>query len=1050
MTTLGRLNRIDAGITKTSNTSTKTLGRLNRLDATKPKTTPTVKIEQPKVTPTPVQKVQTTQVQPPKQNIVQKVGGFLGNLLQKAKAKEQIEFQANEFNESIIQPAKQNPVLKPFISGVEKFGQTLGKAAASRQVKKTQDKINKEFKANQDIALKKFKEAKTIEEKQKWFNLLNQQQKVQNKIISNIEENYNKTAGQIIGEGLTTAFTAINPVGMLVYSSVTSGTKNVRTNLKPNLTELAKTKNVNKFWSNIAKNFITGVFNPESEMISPGQAVTDNEKAQTIIDVALIVYSLGKIGSKAIDKVVTNKLEQQTLKNILHTDVNTTIKEVNDIYKKKVFDLRNVLINKGTPKEIAEFKRLNEVNQIFKNLKNVDDASQPLVKVPEVKSITQGKIKETKFSPNDIEDSLNNSTLATVEDSVKVKDLINKAKTNNSQIIVNQNGIGDVVITTPEGDKLGLSLSIKEVTKPKVDIKQIPTQSPLSPESKSTKYKTTVNIQDKNDLNYLRQILGDDRVKDIQAGKMTDWRGTPYEDIARVNIISKTPQTIEQQLAGKITDVKLKSDTFYHGTSSENAKGILTSGFKKGSELPEDIFRGGGYGKIQNSISFAETPKEASIFSTLTKNGEIIEAKLKPNSKVVSIKGIEDANDLDEFIPYLIKQKVDAVYIGGGEKELVVINNKAITPVKSVSPESVSKTQVKKVNINPIETVNNIKDVKNSLKNIKTEFENLKTELEGMSVVAQEKRAGLNVNNIAKLKRIYSRSSRLQEGDIETIRNSKHAELWENILEDVQIKYPQFNEEEAYDFALSLPTKTAETIKQSPEMKLLNEKKKKLNDYLELLKNKEKQLNITKDDELYKEWKDTLFAQNEAIKIVEVPRTNIPVGEGKIKASKLEARVTEQLDNLSQENIDKLGTATYNELNKKENIAKASEYVLNNPDDAIKILTGEIEAPKGILRNAIYVAMENMAKGDVELARRLASISSTRMGQELSILTELDKNSPVKIMRDIIKIKEAQFNKKYANKTIKEVRDKEVKSLKEKVKKPDKYDWNKFLDEIRC
>jgi len=204
---------------------------------------------------------------------------------------------------------------------------------------------------------------------------------------------------------------------------------------------------------------------------------------------------------------------------------------------------------------------------------------------------------------------------------------------------------------------------------------------PLIQEAK--KYKTTVNIQDKNDLEYLRRILSEDNIKDIQSGKMVNFRGTPYEDLAKVNLISKTPKTTEQQLAGKIKEVKLKSDTFYHGTSAENARGIMERGFKPGSELPEETFRGGGYGEMQSSISLAETPKDASRFASLTKNGEIVEAKLKTNSKVVSIEGVEDAVELEDYISYLKKQKVDAVYIGGGEKELAVINPKAIIPTKS-------------------------------------------------------------------------------------------------------------------------------------------------------------------------------------------------------------------------------------------------------------------------------------------------------------------------------------------------------------------------------
>lgn len=197
------------------------------------------------------------------------------------------------------------------------------------------------------------------------------------------------------------------------------------------------------------------------------------------------------------------------------------------------------------------------------------------------------------------------------------------------------------------------------------------------------KYKETINIQDKNDLEYLRRIFSDDTVVDIKNGKKTNWRGEPFSDVAGVNIISETPKTIAQQLEGKIKDIRLKSETFYHGTSAENAEGIMKSGFKFGKELPENTFRGGGYGKMQNSISLTETPKDASRFSELSKGGKIIEVTLKPNSKIVSIDGIEDAIDLENYIPYLKKQKVDAVYIGAGEKELVIINKNAIKPTRS-------------------------------------------------------------------------------------------------------------------------------------------------------------------------------------------------------------------------------------------------------------------------------------------------------------------------------------------------------------------------------
>ena len=64
---------------------------------------------------------------------------------------------------------------------------------------------------------------------------------------------------------------------------------------------------------------------------------------------------------------------------------------------------------------------------------------------------------------------------------------------------------------------------------------------------KGKKYKTTVNINDKNDLAYLSRILKPDQIADIKAGKMTNRRGINYEDLAKVNIVSETPKTVEQQ-----------------------------------------------------------------------------------------------------------------------------------------------------------------------------------------------------------------------------------------------------------------------------------------------------------------------------------------------------------------------------------------------------------------------------------------------------------------------------------------------------------------------
>lgn len=185
-------------------------------------------------------------------------------------------------------------------------------------------------------------------------------------------------------------------------------------------------------------------------------------------------------------------------------------------------------------------------------------------------------------------------------------------------------------------------------------------------------------------------------------------------------------------------------------------------------------------------------------------------------------------------------------------------------------------------------------------------------------------------------------------------------------------------------------------------------------------------------------------------KEVKVPREQLPVGEGKEKISRLEARITQSLEKAPQEIKDKLGSVTYKEMGKKENISKAVDYVTKNPEEALAVLKGEKEAPKGILRNSIYVAMQNQAEGDVALARKLASLSSTRAGQEISILTEIDPDSPVKLMSDLVKIREEAFKKRYGGKPVNEVSTDMIKKAKGFVKKPDKWDWTTFINSIEC
>jgi hypothetical protein len=184
-------------------------------------------------------------------------------------------------------------------------------------------------------------------------------------------------------------------------------------------------------------------------------------------------------------------------------------------------------------------------------------------------------------------------------------------------------------------------------------------------------------------------------------------------------------------------------------------------------------------------------------------------------------------------------------------------------------------------------------------------------------------------------------------------------------------------------------------------------------------------------------------------KVVSVPRTQLPVGEGEKTVSRLEARMKQTLDNLSPEQIDKLGLTTTNTMRNADQRKLASEYVINHPDDALKVLQGDLEPPKGLLKNSIYVAMTHVEDLPLELATKLAGLSSKRYGQEIEILKDVNKNSPVKYMGDVIKVRADAVQKKFG-KSVEQVAKDEVIKIKRGIKTPDKWDWNKFIEEIEC
>lgn len=140
------------------------------------------------------------------------------------------------------------------------------------------------------------------------------------------------------------------------------------------------------------------------------------------------------------------------------------------------------------------------------------------------------------------------------------------------------------------------------------------------------------------------------------------------------------------------------SRTLYHGTALPSAEEILRKGFVSGADLPENAYRGGGYGKSQSTISFSLDPEKAKVFGEHggKNSGAIIEATVKPDAKIIRMRGIEDATDLEKYMPDLKKDGIDGVFIGGGESELVIVNPKVIDTKKMFEPQS-SITKASKI-----------------------------------------------------------------------------------------------------------------------------------------------------------------------------------------------------------------------------------------------------------------------------------------------------------------------------------------------------------------
>jgi len=140
---------------------------------------------------------------------------------------------------------------------------------------------------------------------------------------------------------------------------------------------------------------------------------------------------------------------------------------------------------------------------------------------------------------------------------------------------------------------------------------------------------------------------------------------------------------------------------------------------------------------------------------------------------------------------------------------------------------------------------------------------------------------------------------------------------------------------------------------------------------------------------------------------------------------------------------------------KSEDIKKATEITLNDPQGAFEIAMGNKKPPAGVLPEDIFVAVNELATQtkNVDVLVKLANESkltgeATLMGQRIQALSQLNPDAPATRLKNIKKARQDKvknFDKRKGNIT---------KTIKENTKKNNlskaELNWDKFLKEITC
>lgn len=145
----------------------------------------------------------------------------------------------------------------------------------------------------------------------------------------------------------------------------------------------------------------------------------------------------------------------------------------------------------------------------------------------------------------------------------------------------------------------------------------------------------------------------------------------------------------------------------------------------------------------------------------------------------------------------------------------------------------------------------------------------------------------------------------------------------------------------------------------------------------------------------------------------------------------------------------------YEVMNRAAQIKAAKNIMDEDPQRAIDIAMMKRNPPDGLTPQAFLVVAADYAR-DTKNSQLLLDLSvnsgqserATKMGQEISMLAEIDMDNPVVLIRKVADAREEAVTKRIGAKTKENIK----KSLKSQVKaaRPKKDEWSRFIESLKC